>query len=260
MNNEGFEPGRDPRYPYHSVHPYASNQGADSDRLGPPPGATSTSSDSTLVAVLVSILGTLLVVTLVGGLAWWMLQDRAVAAAPDRDTENFELHDIEVPGREGTLEAQGGEQPVANAASTKPAAIAQSDDHGLTGQDAPAAERPVADTGAVAGAITAVNVSGGTKTISTLPCDGRNVLITASILDNTPDPEGQIASAMAMSPESMFLAPGACPSLRGFYQGGNVYPVLIDYGFDVDAVCAAARRGGGNARILSDRNEYLSPC
>lgn len=231
MHNERFGASGEPQYSYQSTQPYAS------------------APSSALIPVLVSILGTLLVVTLVGGLVWWMLQDSDAAAAPG--SESFELNEIEVPGREGTLSANGGADS-GQSAPVQNAVVEAAD-------DAPVQEQPPVPD-AWPGAITSVSVAGGTETMSSLPCDGRYVLITASILDNTPDPAGQIASAMAMSPESMFLAPGACPSLRGFYQGGNVYPVLVDYGFDVEGVCAAARRGGGNARILSDRSEYLSPC
>lgn len=193
-----------------------------------------------LVTVLISVLATLIVVVLAAGLLWWTFRDQSVETAPGG--EHFELTDIEVPGREAALEAQGESVPAASTGASG---------SGTTGH--PMAPFP--------GALTSVPVAGGAEEVSSLPCDSRYVLITASILDNTPDPAGQISAALAMSPgDSMFLMPGACPSLRGFYQGGNVYPVLIDYGFDAAAVCEAARRGGGNARILSDRFEYLSPC
>lgn len=193
-----------------------------------------------MVTVLISVLATLIVVVLAAGLLWWTFRDQSVEAAPGG--EHFELTDIEVPGREAALEAQG--EPV-------PAAAQGASQSGTAGQ--PTAPFP--------GALTSVPVAGGVEEVSSLPCDGRYVLITASILDNTPDPAGQISAALAIAPgDSMFLMPGACPSLRGFYQGGNVYPVLIDYGFDAAAVCEAAKHGGGNARILSDRFEYRSPC
>lgn len=195
---------------------------------------------STLLAVLISVLATLVVVVLAAGLLWWTFRDQSVEAAPGG--EHFELTDIEVPGREAALEAQGESVPAASTGASESAAAGR-----------PAAPFP--------GALTSVPATGGVEEVSSLPCDGRYVLITASILDNTPDPAGQISAALAMAPgDSIFLMPGACPSLRGFYQGGNVYPVLIDYGFDAASVCEAAKRGGGNARILSDRFEYLSPC
>lgn len=199
---------------------------------------------STVVTVLISVLATLIVVVLAAGLLWWTFRDQSVEAASG--SEHFELTDIEVPGREAALETQG---------ELLPAASTGAGESGAT-------STPVAPVPAqFPGAITSVPSAGGVEDVSSLPCDGRYVLITASILDNTPDPAEQISAALAMAPgDSMFLMPGACPSLRGFYQGGNVYPVLIDYGFDAAAVCEAARRGGGNARILSDRFEYLSPC
>lgn len=199
---------------------------------------------STLVTVLIFVLATLIVVVLAAGLLWWTFRDESVEASTG--TEHFELTDIEVPGREAALEAQG---------ETVPAASTGASESGATNQSEASAPAPFP------GALTSVPVAGGAEEVSSLPCDGRYVLITASILDNTPDPAGQISAALAMAPgDSMYLMPVACPSLRGFYQGGNVYPVLIDYGFDAAAVCYAARRGGGNARILSDRFEYLSPC
>lgn len=243
MHNNGDERGRGyrgrarqsapqwgPQYPYDPAMHFA-------------PEARS-SRASTLATVAISVLGTLLVAVLVVGLLWWVLRDEEVEAAPG--AENFELHDIEVPGRDAALEARGGAVPATAPGDSAPA----------TGTETAGPE-----TGPLPDAITSVPLAGSVQDVSSLPCDGRYVLITASILDNTPDPAEQIASALAMAPgDSMFLMPGACPSLRGFYQGGNVYPVLIDYGFDAAAVCEAAQRGGGNARILSDRFEYLSPC
>ena len=210
----------------------------------PPGGRSGATRKTTLVTVVVSVLATLIVVVLAAGLLWWTFREQSVEAASG--TEHFELTDIEVPGREAALEAPG---------ETAPAASTGAGESGATDQRGAPASVPFP------GALTSVPVAGGVEEVSSLPCDGRYVLIMASILDNTPDPAGQISGALAMAPgDSMFLMPGACPSLRGFYQGGNVYPVLIDYGFDAAAVCEAARRGGGNARILSDRFEYLSPC
>ena len=233
--NRNSAPQRGPHYPY-----------GHGTSLG---GRSAGARNSTLVAVVISVLVTLIIAVLVAALLWWTFRDQSVETATGAD--HLEFTDIEVPGRDAALEAQGEAMPAASNGPAEPG-VAEA---GATAS----AQAPVPEP--FPGAITSVHTAEGTEQVSSLPCDGRYVLITASIIDNTPDPAGQISAAMAMAPgDSMFLMPGACPSLRGFYQGGNVYPVLIDFGVDAAAVCEAARRGGGNARILSDRFEYLSPC
>ena len=98
-------------------------------------------------------------------------------------------------------------------------------------------------------------------------CDGRNILIIDSIIDNgdfygstmyrifdvinAPDPTGK---------KRQWTNPGHCPSLRAQVDGQDIYPVFLDFGSDVAGVCDAAAKYGGNPRILSNRAEYLSPC
>lgn len=57
-----------------------------------------------------------------------------------------------------------------------------------------------------------------------------------------------------------FSVPGACPSLRAQVDGHKIYPVYLDYGSDVDAMCRAKATYGGNGRILSNAAEYVDPC
>ncbi|HAT1133489.1 hypothetical protein ACL1HS_09300 [Corynebacterium striatum] len=96
---------------------------------------------------------------------------------------------------------------------------------------------------------------------SAVACDGRGVLIVDSVVANSPaEALPQIQRSVANNPGAEYYNPGICPSLRGEVAEGKVYPVVIDYGFDTDALCYAASRLGGNPRILSTRAEFLSPC
>ena len=69
-----------------------------------------------------------------------------------------------------------------------------------------------------------------------------------------------IATSLAKHPGSEFTIPGACPSLRAQLNGADIYAVYFDYGKDFDRLCSAAANAGGNARVLSNRHEYVSPC
>lgn len=102
--------------------------------------------------------------------------------------------------------------------------------------------------------------------VSTPACDGRNILILDSIIDygDRGDTINRIADLVMFADPSgkprRFMAPGHCPSLRGQVDGNDIYPVYLDFGSDVDGMCAAKASQGGNGRVLSNRNEYVDPC
>ncbi|MEH0146150.1 hypothetical protein V6D40_00520 [Corynebacterium sp. Q4381] len=103
--------------------------------------------------------------------------------------------------------------------------------------------------------------------VATYPaCDGRAVLILDSVIDEGNDGGAMydIAQQVLMMHPSgepvRFAVPGACPSLRAQVDGHNVYPIYIDYGTDVDAMCRAKATYGGNGRLLSNAAEYVDPC
>lgn len=97
-------------------------------------------------------------------------------------------------------------------------------------------------------------------------CDGRAVLILDSVIDHGNDGGAmheiaqQVLTVHPSGNPVRFTVPGACPSLRAQVDGQNVYPVYIDYGGDVDAMCRAKATYGGNGRILSNAAEYVDPC
>lgn len=102
--------------------------------------------------------------------------------------------------------------------------------------------------------------------VSTPACDGRNILILDSIIDygDRGDTINRIADLVMFADPSgkprRFMAPGHCPSLRAQLDGNDIYPVYLDFGSDVDGMCAAKAAQGGNGRVLSNRNEYVDPC
>lgn len=102
--------------------------------------------------------------------------------------------------------------------------------------------------------------------VSTPACDGRNILILDSIIDygDRGDTIGRIADVVMVADPTgktrHFMAPGHCPSLRAQLDGNDIYPVYLDFGSDVDGMCAAKASQGGNGRVLSNRNEYVDPC
>ena len=57
-----------------------------------------------------------------------------------------------------------------------------------------------------------------------------------------------------------YTYPGQCPSLRKQVDGNDIYPIYVDFGQDTEALCRAKAQFGGNARVLSQREEYLDPC
>lgn len=97
-------------------------------------------------------------------------------------------------------------------------------------------------------------------------CDGRAILILDSVVDEgnggaaMPDIARQVLMAHPSGKPVQFTVPGACPSLRAQLDGQNIYPVYLDYGADVNAMCRAKATYGGNGRILSNAAEYVDPC
>lgn len=93
-----------------------------------------------------------------------------------------------------------------------------------------------------------------------LACDGRGVLIVQSIYGNSSSFQQEVDSAIAQNPGAVLVNPGTCPSLRPYHDGSEVYAVVIDYGWDLDGLCAAEVPGTRNARLLNDDTSYTSPC
>lgn len=100
-----------------------------------------------------------------------------------------------------------------------------------------------------------------------IECDGRGILILESVMVG----EGiDISSTIGYSVDRWsrtvsgetvhFTNPGRCPSLRASLGNEDIYPVFIDYGFDTSRLCQGLSTYGGNARTVSDRVAYLSPC
>ena len=116
------------------------------------------------------------------------------------------------------------------------------------------------DSGA-SGYITSVSTSSGVVRASTPACDSRGILILESVVVQPGVDTGEaIAKALEKYPGSEFTTPGACPSLRAQLNGADIYAVYFDYGKDFDRLCSAAANTGGNARVLSNHCEYVSPC
>lgn len=102
-----------------------------------------------------------------------------------------------------------------------------------------------------------------TSNLTNVSCGGgRYVLIVESVLAyDGQDPKPLVDAGLARHPGALATSPGACPSLRGRYDGADVYPIYKDYGSDRAGVCAAQARGEGNARELkSSVDNYASPC
>ena len=97
-------------------------------------------------------------------------------------------------------------------------------------------------------------------------CDGRTILILDSVIDQGNDggAMNDIARQVLIQHPSgqpvRFTVPGQCPSLRAQVDGNNVYPIYIDYGTNTSAACQAKVTYGGNARVLSNRAEFVDPC
>ena len=93
-----------------------------------------------------------------------------------------------------------------------------------------------------------------------LACDGRGVLIVQTVKGDSGDVAGEIGNGLTAHPGSVLMPPGSCPSLRAHSDHADNYAVVIDYGDDLDSLCAAERNGGGNARLLNSDTSYASPC
>lgn len=92
-------------------------------------------------------------------------------------------------------------------------------------------------------------------------CNGKPVLIVESVLDDGSGTQAaaRLPEVFAMYPGSVFYLPGACPSLRGVYEGQDVYPVVQEFD-SVASLCEAWAARGGNPRLLNDDTSYFSPC
>lgn len=140
------------------------------------------------------------------------------------------------------------------------AAPATSESTRATGPSATTAPRA---TGSDAGSgfVTEVRSGGRTVQASAPACDGRGVLILESVVEQSGvDTAGAIGAALGRYPDARFTTPGHCPSLRASLNGADVYAIFVDHGGDTSALCADKASRGGNARVLSDRNEYVDPC
>ncbi|WP_333619733.1 hypothetical protein [Dietzia sp.] len=199
----------------------------------------------------IAVVATLAVVALVGGGIWWLTSSRDSGGSDGPDgAQAAAVTSTTTPAMPSSGATTVTEQPSSSAAPETTTVYAQPQDSGSDAQDGPGHT------------INSVQLPGGGRvTISTLPCDGRNILISTSVSDNTPDPQGQIAQALAEAPgQAQYLVPGSCPSIRGVVDGARVYPIVTDYGHDSAALCAAAATYGGNPRILGDTAEFTSPC
>ncbi|RRO85323.1 hypothetical protein CXF30_09125 [Corynebacterium bovis] len=106
-----------------------------------------------------------------------------------------------------------------------------------------------------------VQTSRGAVSATGPACDGRNILIVNSVVEQPGvDTAGAISRALDATPGSEYTYPGQCPSLRGQLNGNNIYPVYLDFGGDRAAMCAAKAQQGGNARTLNTRGDFADPC
>lgn len=112
--------------------------------------------------------------------------------------------------------------------------------------------------------ITLVNLGEAGEPASYPACDGRNILILDSVVDEGNSTAHLIAQQVLMQHPSgkpvRFTVPGQCPSLRAQVNGQDIYPIYIDFLQDTDAMCRAKATYGGNGRILSNSAEYVDPC
>ena len=97
-------------------------------------------------------------------------------------------------------------------------------------------------------------------------CDGRGILIVDSVIDygDRADTVHRLAvevlTADPTGKSRQYTFPGQCPSLRAQVNGNDIYPVYLDFGHDTEALCRARANYGGDARVLSNRAEFTSPC
>lgn len=114
------------------------------------------------------------------------------------------------------------------------------------------------------GVITEVKWEGFSRSISTPACDGRNILILHSVIDegDMGYTHSELSSNVAYlgSGNAEYTYPGLCPSLRSHVDGKRIYPVYLDFGSDVNGMCSAKAKYGGNGRVLSNSAEFVDPC
>ncbi|WP_066525439.1 hypothetical protein [Corynebacterium bouchesdurhonense] len=131
---------------------------------------------------------------------------------------------------------------------------------------ASAAAAPSVAAAQLDGVITVAGLGEAGEEASYPACDGRAILILDSVVDEgnngaaMPDIARQVLAAHPSGKPVHFTVPGACPSLRAQVDGANIYPIYIDYGSDVEAMCRAKATYGGNGRILGNVAEYIDPC
>lgn len=93
-----------------------------------------------------------------------------------------------------------------------------------------------------------------------LTCDGRYILIVESVLvapgENPYEPTW---NALKKWPGA-HVSYAVCSSLRGTYDGNDVYAVYYDAGHSVDKVCALKAKYGGNARSMNNVGDFSDPC
>ncbi|HIW90845.1 MAG TPA: hypothetical protein H9870_04165 [Candidatus Corynebacterium avicola] len=202
-----------------------------------------------------AVAGIAAAVLVVGATAggWYLLQDdedgdtsagpafTTVSDAPDAPDAPG------APGAEDSEESDGAdaESTVTTVTVTTSSGAENEEADETGGRSAEPRESSTGDRG---------NLNGG------LSCDGRGVLIVNSVMGNSPGYDQEISDAVAQNPGAVVLEPGDCPSLRANVDGTTVTPVVIDYGDDRSALCAAEAQGRGNARLLNDDRSYTSPC
>lgn len=125
---------------------------------------------------------------------------------------------------------------------------------------------PSSPTAQNSGAITSVGLGEAHEDASYPACDGRNILILESVVNygNREETQFKIAQQVLMQhPSSLpvrFTVPGQCPSLRAQLDGNDIYPIYLDFGSDVNSMCVAKSKYGGNGRVLSNKAEIVDPC
>ena len=111
-----------------------------------------------------------------------------------------------------------------------------------------------------------VHVSQGelAKEASFPACDGRNILILLSVIDEhgAEATYNELAQAVLTGgpADKRFTVPGKCSSLRKTVNGNVIYPVYLDFGSDEAGMCAAQARYGGNGRTLNNSGDFHDPC
>ncbi|AZA14335.1 hypothetical protein ACFPVT_03925 [Corynebacterium choanae] len=104
--------------------------------------------------------------------------------------------------------------------------------------------------------------SSALRSVQEMPaCDGRYILIVESVLQNENQRlEPLLEAALARHPGATFTEPGRCSSLRVYDNGSVIYPIYYPFGNDIQALCSAKARLGGNARSLNENADFTDPC